>query len=285
MKKTKSVMEIGVLARLHMDGNPFDIIAEHGVSTAQLCNWNMDLWTPENSKKIKKAARQSKVRINCVWAGYSGPAVWNLVEGPYTLGLVPPEFRAQRVLDLKKGVDFAVECGAPAIATHCGFIPEVPGDPLYQGTIDAIGEVAEYCRKAGLEFWFETGQETPVTLLRAIEDINLDNLGINFDTANVILYGKGNPLDALDVFGKYVRCIHAKDGLYPVNGRELGKEVPVGTGKSQYTKLIPKLYDLGFTGDLIIEREISGEQQARDIARTLKYLRKLVGKTLEKHSK
>jgi oligopeptide/dipeptide ABC transporter ATP-binding protein len=88
--------------------------------------------------------------------------------------------------------------GAPAIITHCGFIPETPKSPLYMEVLDALGEIASYCNDLGIGFWFETGQETPVTLLRTIQDINLPNLGINLDTANIILYGKGNPLDSLD---------------------------------------------------------------------------------------
>lgn len=277
----KKVMEVGVLSRFAADGsNPFERIAEHGVAVTQLCNWDMTLWTPENAAKIKRYAKDSKVRIAGLWTGYSGTNAWNLTEGPVTLGLVPPATRAQRVADLKLGADFAALCGAPAIITHCGFIPETPTDPLYQGTLDAIGDVATYCEKLGLGFWFETGQETPVTLLRTIEDLALANLGINFDTANIILYGKGNPLDALDVFGKYVKNLHAKDGLYPTNGRELGKEVAVGEGKSQYKKLIPRLYEIGFRGEVVIEREIEGEQQTRDIIKTIKLLRKLIAKTV-----
>ena len=281
MAKKKKIMEVGVLSRFAADGgNPFDAIAAHGVGVTQLCNWDMSKWTPENAKKIKRYSRDSGVRLAAVWAGYSGTNAWNLVDGPSTLGIVPPSTRQQRVADLKLGADFASWCGAPAIITHCGFIPEAPSDPLYQGTLDAIGEVAGYCRKLGLGFWFETGQETPVTLLRVIEDLGLPNLGINFDTANVILYGKANPLDALDVFGKYVTNLHAKDGLYPTNGRELGREVPVGEGKSNYKKLIPRLHEIGFTGEIVIEREIEGEQQTRDIIKTIKLLRKLIRKTL-----
>jgi len=286
MSSKKAQMTVGVLSRLGAEGsNPFASIVEHGVNVTQLCTWEVDRWDAENAKRIKKYAKQSKIRVNSVWTGYSGRVVWNFIDGPSTLGLVPEETRAQRVADLKKGADFAEMIGAPAIATHCGFIPENWDSPLYQPTLDAIGEVAEYCQKKGLEFWFETGQETPVTLLRTIEDLALPNLGINFDTANVILYGKGNPLDALDVFGKYVKCLHAKDGLYPTNGRELGKEVPVGKGKSQYNKLIPALYGMGFTGDLIIEREISGAQQTKDIMKTIVYLDKLLTKTAEKAAK
>ena len=144
--------------------------------------------------------------------------------------------------------------------------------------LDALGEIAESCRQLGLGFWFETGQETPVTLLRTIEDLALPNLGINLDTANIILYGKGNPLDSLDVFGKYVRNLHVKDGVYPVDGHKLGHEVAIGKGKVDFKKIIPKLHELGFKGELVIEREISGEQQAKDIMASLKYIGGLVDK-------
>jgi sugar phosphate isomerase/epimerase len=115
-----------------------------------------------------------------------------------------------------------------------------------------------------------------VTLLRAIEDVAMDNLGINLDPANLILYGKGNPVDALDVIGKYVAGVHAKDGLYPSDGRALGCEVPLGEGKVNFPVLIPKLCRLGFRGALTIEREISGPQQVRDIRRGKKFLEGIV---------
>ena len=131
------------------------------------------------------------------------------------------------------------------------------------------------CRGLGVEFWFETGQETPVTLLRTIEAVAADNLGVNLDTANLILYGKANPVDALDVFGRHVRGVHAKDGLYPTGGTELGKEVPLGQGKVNFPALIPKLKSLGYAGPLTIEREISGPQQFHDIKAGVEFLRPL----------
>ena len=124
-----------------------------------------------------------------------------------------------------------------------------------------------------------------MTILRVIEDLNMDNLGVNFDTGNLILYGKANPLDAVAVFGKYIRNLHVKDGLPPTCGRELGKEVAVGKGLSNYPKLLPALYAAGYRGDLIIEREISGEQQIKDIRKTIVYLDKHIRKTLEKAAK
>lgn len=258
-------MEIGVIARLQKGNDPFPAIAKLGLTTAQLQNWDMDIFSPELARKTVENMQNAGIRLAAYWAGYSGRLIWNSCGGPETLGLVPREMRAQRIEDLKRGADFARLLGAPAVITHCGFIPENPADPLYEETVEAIRTVAQYCRERGMEFWFETGQETPLTLLRTIEDVALDNLGINLDTANLILYGRGNPVDALEVIGKYVRNLHIKDGLFPVSGRILGKEVPFGEGRADFDRIIAKLYALDFTGELIIEREISGEKQIADI--------------------
>ncbi|OGV65061.1 MAG: xylose isomerase [Lentisphaerae bacterium RIFOXYB12_FULL_65_16] len=275
-------MEVGVLSSPRKDGsNPFTVIAEYGVTNTQYCNWSTAYWTCENAQKAKADAAAVGVRISAVWAGYTGPAVWNFIDGPQTLGLVPAEFREQRVKELKQGADFAAWCGAPAIITHCGFIPENPKDALYAPTLAAIVEVGKHCKQLGLGFWFETGQETPVVLLRVIEDSGLDNLGVNLDTANLVLYGKGNATDSLDVFGKHVRGLHAKDGFYPTNGRELGRQVAIGEGKVDFPKVIAGLHQLGYAGDVTIEREISGPQQAADIKKSVTYLRRLI-KSAEK---
>ncbi len=274
-----SAMEIGVMSSPRKDGgNPFDPLVAHGVRTTQFCNWNTAYWTRENAELVRRQADEAGVSLAAVWTGYSGPSKWNFTEGPTTLGLVPPAFREQRVRDLQAGAQFAAWAGAPAIVTHCGFVPENANDPLYPGTLAAIQAVGHRCRELGLGFWFETGQETPVTLLRVIEDSGLDNLGINLDTANLILYGKANPLDSLDVFGTHVRCLHAKDGLYPTDGRHLGKEVAIGKGRVDFPKIIARLHALQFTGAIVIEREISGPEQARDINKAVAYLRKIVAK-------
>lgn len=277
MTDKKRPMELGVLSSFTEDGsNPFDVIARYGVATTQLNNWDMSKWTRENAEKVKRDLKSSGVRLAALWTGYSGTVIWDLIDGPDTMGLIPEYTRKKRIADLKAGADFAAMVGAPAIITHCGFIPETPKCHLYMEVLDALGEIAEYCQKLGLEFWFETGQETPVTLLRTIEDIGLPNLGINLDTANIILYGKGNPVDALDVFGKYVRNLHIKDGVYPQNGHKLGHETSIGQGKVDFEKVITKLHELGFTGELVVEREITGEQQAKDIMTALDYIGKLV---------
>lgn len=266
-------MEIGVLNSLRNGGACFDHVEQFGLKVCQLCAWDHAQMTDEVAEMVRRESARTGVRVCAVWAGWSGPAKWNFTEGPTTLGIVPRDQREKRVAELKKGADFAAACGVPAIITHAGFIPENMTDPEFPGVVDALRDVAVYCKERGLGFWFETGQETPVVLLRTFERIGTDNLGINLDPANLIMYGKGNPIDSLDVFGGYVRNVHAKDGLYPTNGEELGAEVPVGTGKVRYPEFIARLKEIGYTGELIIEREISGEQQTRDIRQTVEDLK------------
>ena len=115
-----------------------------------------------------------------------------------------------------------------------------------------------------------------MTMLRCFEQVGCDNLGVNLDTANLILYGKANPVDALDVFGKYVRGLHAKDGRYPTNGHDLGEETRIGDGKVDFRALFVKLHELGYDGSVTIEREIDGAQQNADILYARDYLQNII---------
>ena len=247
-----------------------------GFPTCQVRCWEERLFNAEIADRLKKAAADYQVEITTIWTGTPGRTIWNLIEGPSTIGLVPEWTRAMRLAALKKGAEFAKRVGVPSITTHVGFIPENPADPLYIGTLSALKEIVTYCRNLGLQFWFETGQETPITLLRTIEDIGLDNVGVNLDPANLLLYGKANPVDALDIIGRYVRGVHAKDGEYPTNGRNLGAEKPLGEGRVNFPALVAKLKVLGFQGALTIEREISGPRQIEDIKKGKEFLARLV---------
>jgi sugar phosphate isomerase/epimerase len=107
----------------------------------------------------------------------------------------------------------------------------------------------------------------------------LDNIGANLDTANLILYGKGDPVAAMDVIGRYVHGLHAKDGMYPTDPRELGKEVAIGQGKVNFAEVLRKLHKLNYTGPITIEREISGPRQEEDIRSSISYLQRLIDST------
>ena len=257
---------IGVIQTLDAEGRSLDTLKNFGLDCCELVSWDMATCTPDIAKTVRAKAERLGVGISSFWAGLPGPADWNFKYGPLTIGLVPPEFRAMRIQALMDWADFAKILGAPAIVTHVGFLPENPTDHEYLPVLSALRQVAHYCKRVGVGFWFETGQETPVTLLRYIEEIGTDNLGINLDPANLLMYGRGNPVDAARVFGKWVRSIHAKDGMVPTGGQWLGCEKAVGDGLVDFPLMFKILKEAGFDGDLIIEREIHpGEEQNRDI--------------------
>ncbi|AXC12520.1 hypothetical protein ACPOL_3225 [Acidisarcina polymorpha] len=207
-----------------------------------------------------------------------GKLEWDFLGGPSTIGIVPPSSRAARIDALKQTSDFARQLGIPHLQTHCGFIPENPRDPLYEPTVLAIRELAKHCAGNGQEFLMETGQETPTTMFRAIKDVDQPNLGVGLDTANLILYGKANPVDALDIIGPYVKSIHAKDGKWPTDPMKLGEEVLIGSGIVDFTQVFAKLHKLGYTGAVTIERETSGPQQIEDVKQEKLYLEAILAK-------
>ena len=244
------------------------------IYSCQLCIWNVDIFKDENQiKYVSDAIKSTNVEVSALWAGYTGPVMWNFTEGPDTIGLVPAAYRFKRLEELTSASDFAEKIGVKNIVTHVGFIPENPSHPDFNGTVAALKHLCSYMKSKGQFFLFETGQETPITLLRTIESIGTNNLGINLDTANPILYGKANPLDALDVFGKYVMNTHIKDGFYPTNGMYLGHECKAGDGKANIPAVVKKLItEYGYQGPFTIEREIDGDQQLADIIHAKKLL-------------
>lgn len=272
-------MKIGVCVNfneIEAMSKKFKDLKSEGFDNCQLISWKPELWTDENLEILKNLTEENGITISAFWCGWEGPCVWNFYDGQITLGLVPPEYRTMRIKNLCDGADFAHKLGVKNVVTHMGFIPENPNDPQFAPFCVAVRQVAEHLKKNDQNLLFETGQETPVTMLRCFEKVGCDNLGVNLDTANLILYGKANPVDALDVFGKYVMNIHAKDGNYPTNGHDLGWEVQIGKGKVDFKALFKKLHELGYDSYVTIEREIFGEQQIKDIRESKKYLQNII---------
>lgn len=261
--------------------NGVSVLDEVGLTEIQLNCWNVPLCTQENANKIKEMFG-NKYSISGLWAGWIvGPTVWNFIDGPATIGIVPETWRKERMEGIKRVMDFANMLNLKTVTTHMGFMPENPNTKEYRDILDAIYELCEYANQYGIDFCFETGQETPTTILRTINDVKargLNNLKINLDPANLLLYGKGNPMDAVDVFGQYVVGVHVKDGDYPTDGDNLGHEHKVGTGRVNFEYIINKLHQFGYKGPLTIEREITGDQQKKDILDTINYLNNILEK-------
>ncbi len=270
--------EIGVIVGLTAEGPCLRYVADFGLKVCQVVCWKQEHLTDKRADQLREESRETRVGITSLWAGWPGPAVWDFVDGPATLGLVPRQYRKERIAALKRAGEFAGRTGLPAIATHLGFIPEDPKDPVFDEVVAAVRDVAIHLKSLNLEFWFETGQETAEAMLRLIRKVGTGNLGINLDPANLILYGKADPVKALDVFGEYVRGVHAKDGLYPTEPMKLGREVRVGEGKVGFPALVKRLKKIGYKGAYIIEREISeSPEKQKDIADTVQYLKRLIG--------
>lgn len=267
-------MRLGVIASVGKDPDAaIRRVKTLGFPTCQVGVSTLDQAT---AKALRAALDRHGLEATSIIAGGPGPESYDFYNGPATIGVVPRQYRAARIARIKQTSDFAKWCGIPAVQTHCGFIPENPNDPLYQEAVGAIREVAQYCHNQRQNFRCETGQETPITLLRTIRDVNVESLGVNLDGANLLMYGKADPVEAVPILGPYIQGVHAKDGLYPTDPKALGREVPIGQGKVNFPVFIKKLKEAGYRGPLTIEREIEGAEQTRDILASKAFLEKLL---------
>lgn len=264
-------LALGVMTSIRNDPlEAFRKVREMGFPTCQLGNPPDEyLYGPRSREltvQVRKAIEETGVTVTSVFIMFRGH-VWDLKDGPRTIGLVPEETRGERVVHACRVSNWAREVGIPAVTSHIGFIPEDPDDPRFEPFVRMMQAFCRYCADNGQTFAFETGQETAATLKRVIDSIGLETVGINLDPANLLLYGKDRPMDVVDLIGRHVFNTHCKDGTWPEPGGKLGHEVPLGEGEVRIRELIPALYRLGYRGPLTIEREISGEKQIQDIQR------------------
>lgn len=276
--KAQDQITIGVIQYDASDiDKSFKDLHDQGFTSCEL-NYNSKQFTKELAEQVKEASRKHQIRVTTVVA-VPGHCVWNFREGPSTIGLVPKEGREEKVKVYHDMIDFCSMADIPAMHSHFGFIPEDPSSAMYKDFIVVMRDLATYAKNKNVMIYFETGQETPTTLIRAIKDIGTGNVFVNCDLANLLMYGKANSLDAVRQFGSLIKEFHAKDGKYPDpnNPYELGAEVPIPTGMVNFPAVIAELKKQGFTGALTIECELNGARHDY-VVQTRKYLQELLDK-------
>ena len=243
-------------------GVKLEVAQELGIPTIQLHAPHRSSRTPSNAEKFLAKLDEINVQLTAVFGGFEGESYADIPTVCETVGLVPAATRAERLREMKEISDFARLLGCDVIALHLGFVPHDSADPLYQEVIEVTRQLCDHACENDQAVHLETGQETADALLAFIADTKRDNLFINFDPANMILYGTGEPIEALKKVGKYVRSVHCKDALWSEQpGQTWGQEVPLGKGQVDMEAYLSTLKEIGYDGPLTIEREIPQEPE------------------------
>ena len=255
------------------------VVQDLGIPTVQI-GYPAALDNEAGVQAIQSALAETGIEITTVFCGFAGESYADIPTVQETVGLVPEATRAQRVEQTLQIAEFAHKIGVSRVAAHIGFVPEDHADPRYTELVEVTRRICNDLQTRGQVFALETGQETAQGLKHFIEDVKVDNLRVNFDPANMILYGNDEPIPALDILMPWIDGVHAKDGKWPTEEGQktgqLGEETPLGEGDVNMAAWIKKLLDLGYRGPITIEREISGDKQKEDIRQGKKLLEDLL---------
>jgi sugar phosphate isomerase/epimerase len=261
-------------------GVRLEVAHELGVPTIHLHTPSRASRTPQRASEFLRQLSDLGIRITCLFGGFEGESYADIPTVKRTVGLVPRETRAARTAELKAIADFARELSVDAVGVHIGFVPHDPADPNYREVLELTRGVCDHCSRNHQALHLETGQEPADVLIRFLDDVGRENLFVNFDPANMILYGAGQPLPALELLGTRVRSVHCKDATWSDRpGETWGREVPLGEGDVDFAAFVDTLERIGYDGPLTIEREIpqEPERQKAEIGRAIELLERLKG--------
>ena len=91
-------LDIGVIISLEkVLENGVQEIKDLSLNVCQLNGWQSENFTEENAREVKGMMEDNNIKISSLWVGWPGPAIWDFIDGPSTLGLVPKEFRFERM--------------------------------------------------------------------------------------------------------------------------------------------------------------------------------------------
>ena len=274
---------IGVFASIDAGlGVRLEVVRELGIKTIQLHTPAKESRTPENAKAFTQKLQEYGITVTTVFLGFEGETYESIARTAETVGLVPEKTRAARLAESYEISDFAALLGVSAIGSHIGFVPHDRTSPEYKAVVETIRSLCKHLEKNKQTLHLETGQEPVDLLMSFMDDVQCPNIFINFDPANLILYGIGDPLGALRAVGSRVRGVHCKDGTATTGkpGVDWGCEVPFGKGEVDAEQFLRILHEIGYKGALTIEREIPAEpeRQKTEIGQAVELINTLKAK-------
>lgn len=272
-------LEIGVMFWAGRDPRTtIQEVKSFGVRCGQLgIPGDMDL--SRSAVAWREALQAEDFTIVTVFCAYNGESYTDIPTVQRTVGFIPPDTRAPRFERTLEASDFAADIGVKSIACHVGFVPEDPAHPDYKAVCRIVRQICDHAAKHHQTFALETGQEPADILLKFLDAVGRPNLGINFDPANMIMYGSGDPILALGILAPRLLSVHAKDGNWPPKDapNALGKEQPLGCGAVGMEQFLAKLKQIGYTGTLNVEREVEDpERKKADIRMGVELLQRLL---------
>jgi L-ribulose-5-phosphate 3-epimerase len=251
------------------------LVKETGLADVQLALNPLIKLDAAGRKAYFDTLKSAGITVVSGMVGFPGEDYGSIAKIRETGGLMPDADWPTRKQIAIDGARVAADAGVTSMTSHVGFVPAA-GHPKYATARDRIGEVAREMAKLGVTFLFETGQEKAEELHHLLTDLNAPYIGANFDPANMILYGAGDPVSAVHKLGKHVRQVHVKDATASAQpGEQWGAEVVYGSGQVPHQAFADALKAIGFTGPLVIERE-AGPQRVQDVKTAVEVLKKTV---------
>lgn len=237
-------------------------ILDLGVEACQLAVTGERRLTPALLEAYRKALADTGLGVVTVFAAYEGERYDDIPTVVRTVGFMPPSTRAAREQRTREVIDFGAALGVGSFGCHVGFVPEDRNAPDYLAVRNVVRRIADYAASHGMSFCLETGQEPAALLLQFFRDVDRPNVKINFDPANMILYGSGEPIEAFKLLAPQVVSIHGKDGDWPDPARPgaLGCERPLGSGAVNIAKFVRTVRESGFAGTINVESGVHGDE-------------------------
>jgi L-ribulose-5-phosphate 3-epimerase len=231
---------------------------------------------PELWGETGALCRQAGVAIVAGMFGCLGEDYSTLESIRRTGGIAPDATWNENLKNIKLAAALAAGLGLKQVTFHAGFLPHQESDPAFAKMLGRLAAVADVFAEREMVLGLETGQETAPVLLQLLRKLGRPNVGVNFDPANMILYDKGDPIEALRLLGPWVRQVHIKDARRTRTAGDWGQEVAAGTGEVNWPAFFAVLREAGFQGDLVIERE-AGSQRVADIRTARAVVEKALG--------